>query len=256
MPSPGSLTLVATPIGNLGDITLRALEVLKSVNVILAEDTRHSRRLLNHYAINTPAIAYHDHNESRVTPSLIERMQRGEKMALITDAGTPGVSDPGFYLVRAALAAGIEVTTAPGPSALLAALTLSGFPCETFIFVGFTPKKPGELSKIVDELVNEPRTTVFYVAPHQLRKVIDAIADRLPDRELAVAKEITKLHEHVIRGTAAEVQIKVGPTVPRGEFVLIVKGLGWRKRDQKAKQGRDDEEIDEPGDRDESDEVE
>lgn len=228
----GSLTLVATPIGNLGDITVRALEVLKSVSVILAEDTRHSRVLLNHYAINTPLVAYHDHNEARITPSLVERMQRGEKMALITDAGTPAISDPGFYLVRAALAANIEVTTAPGPSALLAALTVSGFPCETFIFVGFTPKKTGELSKMVDELVSEPRTSVFYVAPHQLRKVIDAIADRLPDRELAVAKELTKLHEHVARGTALEVQTKIGPTVPRGEFVLIVKGLGWRKRDR------------------------
>ena len=237
----GSLTLVATPIGNLADITLRALEILKTVNVILAEDTRHSRRLLNHYAINTPLVSYHDHNESRITPSLIERMQKGEKMALITDAGTPAISDPGFYLVRAALAAGIEVTTAPGPSALLAALTLSGFPCETFVFVGFTPKKPGELAKMVEELVAEPRTTVFYVAPHQLRKVIDAIADRLPEREMAVAKEITKLHEHVIRGTASEVKIKVGPTVPRGEFVLIVKGLGWRRRDRE--QGKEREEF-------------
>jgi 16S rRNA (cytidine1402-2'-O)-methyltransferase len=230
--APGSLTLVATPIGNLGDITVRALEVLKTASVILAEDTRHSRRLLNHYAISTPCIAYHDHNEARVTPALIERMKRGEKMALITDAGTPGISDPGFYLVRAALAAGIDVTTAPGPSALLAALPLSGFPCETFVFVGFTPKKTGELSKMVDDLVNEPRTTVFYVAPHQLRKVIDAIADRLPQRELAVAKELTKMHEHVVRGTATEVKTRIDPTMPRGEFVLIVKGLGWRKRDR------------------------
>jgi 16S rRNA (cytidine1402-2'-O)-methyltransferase len=239
MPTPGSLTLVATPIGNLGDITLRALEVLKSVHVILAEDTRHSRRLLNHYAINTPLISYHDHNESRVTPSLIERMQRGEKMALITDAGTPGISDPGFYLVRAALAAGIEVTTAPGPSALLAALTLSGFPCETFVFIGFTPKKPGELAKMVEELVNEPRTTVFYVAPHQLRKVVDAIADRLPDREMAVAKELTKLHEQVARGTAAELKTKIAPTMPKGEFVLIVKGRGWRRRDREERRESD-----------------
>jgi 16S rRNA (cytidine1402-2'-O)-methyltransferase len=230
MTTSGSLTLVATPIGNLADITLRALEVLKSVNVILAEDTRHSRRLLNHYAISTPLLAYHDHNEARVTPSLIERMQRGEKMALITDAGTPGISDPGFFLVRAAIAAGIEVTTAPGPSALLAALTLSGFPCETFVFVGFTPKKPGELARLVESLVEEPRTTVLYVAPHQLRKVIDAVAARIPEREVAVAKELTKMHEHVARGTAAEVKTKVDPTVPRGEFVVVVKGLGWRHR--------------------------
>jgi 16S rRNA (cytidine1402-2'-O)-methyltransferase len=230
MSASGSLTLVATPIGNLGDITLRALEILKSVNVILAEDTRHSRRLLNHYAIPTPLVAYHDHNEARITPSLIERMQRGEKMALITDAGTPGISDPGFYLVRAALAAGIEVTTAPGPSALLAALTLSGFPCETFIFVGFTPKKTTELARVVESLVEEPRTTVFYVAPHQLRKVVDAIAARIPEREVAVAKELTKIHEHVARGTAAEIKTKIDPTMPRGEFVLVVKGVGWRHR--------------------------
>ncbi|HET6349119.1 MAG TPA: 16S rRNA (cytidine(1402)-2'-O)-methyltransferase [Candidatus Krumholzibacteria bacterium] len=230
MTTPGSLTLVATPIGNLGDITLRALEILKSVNVILAEDTRHSRRLLNHYAIATPLVAYHDHNEARVTPSLVERMQKGEKMALITDAGTPGISDPGFYLVRAALAAGISVTAAPGPSALLAALTLSGFPCETFVFVGFTPKKPGELAKLVETLAEEPRTTVLYVAPHQLRKVIDAIAARLPDREIAVARELTKLHEDVVRGTAAELKMKFAPTMPRGEFVLVVKGIGWRPR--------------------------
>jgi 16S rRNA (cytidine1402-2'-O)-methyltransferase len=230
MAGPGSLTLVATPIGNLGDITLRALEVLKSVDVILAEDTRHSRRLLNHYSINKPLLAYHDHNESRVAPSLIERMQSGEKMALITDAGTPGISDPGFYLVRAALAAGIVVTTTPGPSALLAALTLSGFPCETFIFVGFTPKKPGELAKMVDDLVDEPRTTVLYVAPHQLRKVINAIAERIPEREIAVARELTKLHEDVVRGTAADVKTRFAPTMPRGEFVLVVKGLGWRQR--------------------------
>jgi len=230
MTAPGSLTLVATPIGNLGDITLRALEILKSVDVILAEDTRHSRRLLNHYAINKPLVSYHDHNEARVTPSLVERMQKGEKMALITDAGTPGISDPGFYLVRAAIAAGIEVTAAPGPSALLMALTLSGFPCETFVFVGFTPKKPGELAKLVDTLAEEPRTTVFYVAPHQLRKVVNAIAEKLPERELAVAKELTKLHESVARGTAAELKTKFAPTMPRGEFVLVVKGVGWRHR--------------------------
>jgi len=229
-PKPGSLTLVATPIGNLGDITLRALEILKSVNVILAEDTRHSRRLLNHFAIATPLIAYHDHNEAKVTPVLVERMQRGEKMALITDAGTPGISDPGFYLVRAALAAGIAVTAAPGASAVLTALVLSGFPCETFVFIGFTPKKPNELANLVETLVEEPRTTVFYVAPHQLRKVIDAIVVRMPEREIAVARELTKLHEDVVRGRAAEVRERFAPTMPRGEFVLVVKGLGKRRR--------------------------
>ena len=228
--TPGSLTVVATPIGNLGDITVRALEILKGVDVILAEDTRHSRRLLNHYGVSTPLISYHDHNEARITPTLIVRMQRGEKMALITDAGTPGISDPGFYLVRAALAAGIAVTTAPGASALLAALVLSGFPCEAFVFIGFTPKKPSELAKLVDSLADEPRTCVLYVAPHQLRKVLDAIANRLPDRPLAVARELTKLHEELVRGTAIELRDRFAPTLPRGEFVLVVKGLGKRVR--------------------------
>jgi 16S rRNA (cytidine1402-2'-O)-methyltransferase len=227
---PGAVTLVATPIGNLGDITLRALEVLKGADVILAEDTRHSRRFLAHYGIATPVLSYHDHNEARVTPSIIDRLRRGENVALITDAGTPGVSDPGFYLVRAALEAGIAVTTAPGPSAILPALVLSGFPCEAFVFAGFTPRKQGELSRTLETLAGEARTTVFYVAPHQLHKVLDAIARRLPQRPIAVARELTKLHEEVVRGSALEVRDRFGKTSPRGEFVLVVKGLGRRRR--------------------------
>jgi 16S rRNA (cytidine1402-2'-O)-methyltransferase len=228
--SIGTLSLVATPIGNLGDMTLRALEVLKNVQVILAEDTRHSRQLLNHFGISTPMVSYHDHNEARVTPGLVERLKAGENMALITDAGTPGISDPGFYLVRAALDAGIPVTMVPGANAVLPALVLSGFPCESFVFVGFMPRKPGELAKTIAALANEPRTTVFYVSPHQFRKVLEAIAARFPDREIAVARELTKMHEEVLRGTATEVRDRLGPRPERGEFVLVVKGLGWRKR--------------------------
>ncbi len=230
MAETGSLTLVATPIGNLGDITLRAIEVLKSADVILAEDTRHSRRLLQHLDINKPLEPYHDHNEARVTPALVERMKNGAHMALVTDAGTPGISDPGFYLVRAALAEGIPVTMAPGANAVLPALVLSGFPCESFVFVGFTPRKPGELAKVVEALADEPRTTVFYVSPHQFRKVLEKVAARFPEREIAVARELTKLHEEVVRGTAAEVRDRLGPRQERGEFVLVVKGVGWRKR--------------------------
>ena len=239
MSNPGTLTLVATPIGNLGDITLRAIEVLKSVSVILAEDTRHSRRLLTHLGVETRMQSYHDHNEARITPELIERMKNGESMALITDAGTPGISDPGFFLVRAAIAAGISVTMAPGANAVLPALLLSGFPCESFVFVGFTPRKPGELAKAIEALADEPRTTVFYVSPHQFRKVLEKIAARLPEREIAVARELTKLHEEIVRGTAVEVRDRLGPRQERGEFVLVVKGLGWRKRgrDQLAADG-------------------
>jgi 16S rRNA (cytidine1402-2'-O)-methyltransferase len=238
---PGSLTLVATPIGNLGDITFRAVEVLKSVALILAEDTRHSRRLLTHLGITTPLRSYHDHNEARITPELVERMRGGEAMALITDAGTPGISDPGFYLVRAAIEAGIAVTMAPGASAILPALVLSGFPCETFVFVGFTPRKPGELNHMIDGLAEEARTTVFYVSPHQFRKVLEKVAARYPDREIAVARELTKIHEEIVRGPAAEVHAKLGPRQERGEFVLVVKGLGWRKKPKRGDKYADPE---------------
>jgi 16S rRNA (cytidine1402-2'-O)-methyltransferase len=235
----GTLTLVATPIGNLGDITVRALEVLKAADVILAEDTRHSRRLLAHYAIATPLLSYHDHNEARVTPAVIARLRRGENVALITDAGTPGVSDPGFYLVRAALEAGIAVTMAPGPSAILPALVLSGFPCEAFVFAGFAPRKPGELSRAVDSLAGEARTAVFYVAPHQLHRVLEAIAERLPERPVAVAREMTKLHEEVVRGTASAVCERFAGKTPRGEFVLVVKGVGRRRRGELDRESDD-----------------
>ena len=229
---PGTLTLVATPIGNLGDITYRAVEILKSVDVVLAEDTRHSRRLLNHYAVTTPLLPYHDHNEAKVTPSIIERLRRGDNVALVTDAGTPGISDPGFYLVRAAVEAGVAVTMAPGASSVLPALVLSGFPCESFVFGGFTPRKPGELARAISALEHEPRTAVFLVSPHQLRKVLGVLAAQLPDRAIAVARELTKLHEEVARGTAAEVVDHFAKGAVRGELVLVVKGVGKRRRER------------------------
>jgi 16S rRNA (cytidine1402-2'-O)-methyltransferase len=225
----GLLTLVSTPIGNLGDITYRAVEVLREAGLILAEDTRHSRKLLTHYGITTPVSSYHDHNKERVTPGIVERLAAGEKIALVTDAGTPGVSDPGFYLVRAAIEAGIRVTVAPGPSAVLPALVLSGFPTDQFAFVGFTPKKKGELSRTVAALAEERRTTLFYVAPHQLIKVLGAFAEGLPERPLAVAREITKIHEEVVRGTAAELLEHFGARKVRGEMVLVVRGVDRRR---------------------------
>lgn len=226
----GALTLVSTPIGNLGDITLRALEVLKSADLVLAEDTRHSRRLFDHYGINTTLMAYHDHNKERVTPGIIGRIKNGENLALISDAGTPGVSDPGFYLVRAALEEGVKVTAAPGANAILPALVTSGFPTDSFVFEGFTPKKKGELTRKIEALRGETRTVLFYVSPHQLTKVLGAFAAVLPDRTLAVARELTKLYEEVVRGTPGELLERFENRKVRGEIVLLVKGEGKKKR--------------------------
>lgn len=228
-PSPGRLILVATPIGNLGDITYRAVETLSTVDGVLAEDTRHTRRLFARYGITTPLSSYHDHNKERVTPGIVERLRRGETLALVTDAGTPGISDPGFYLVRAAVAAGIEVTALPGPSALLAALVVSGFPTDAFVFAGFLPRRPGALGRAVEALCDETRTTLFYVSPHQLERALEAFAERLPERPLAVARELTKIHEEVRRGCAGELLEWVRSVRVRGELVLVVHGAPRRR---------------------------
>lgn len=227
--TPGLLTLVSTPIGNLGDITYRAVEVLREADLILAEDTRHSGKLLSHYKIETRRQSYHDHNKERVTPALVERLLAGEKIALITDAGTPGISDPGFYLVRAAVVEGITVSAAPGPSAAVMALVLTGFPTDRFAFEGFTPKKRGELTRTVEALAEEQRTVIYYVAPHQLLKVLAVFAEVLPERELAVARELTKIHEEVRRGTGRELAAHYEKRAVKGEIVLVVKALGRRQ---------------------------
>ena len=224
----GILTLVSTPIGNLGDMTYRAVEELKAADVILAEDTRHSRTLLDHYGIAARPRPYHDHNKEKVTPGVIVELEGGARVALITDAGTPGVSDPGFYLVRAAVDAGLRVTATPGASAILPALVLSGLPTDSFAFEGFPPKKKGALAAAVAELEHERRTTVFYVAPHQLIKVLEAFEVVLPARRLCVARELTKLHEELRRGTADELLAYYRGRAVRGEVVLVVAGVGRR----------------------------
>jgi 16S rRNA (cytidine1402-2'-O)-methyltransferase len=226
-PAHGTLTLVSTPIGNLGDVTLRALEVLREVDAVLAEDTRRSRKLLTHHGIRAKTvISYHDHNKERVTPGIVKRLLSGECFALVSDAGTPGVSDPGFYLVRAALAAGLPVTTAPGANAILPALVLSGFPTDAFVFEGFPPRKSGELARSVGALADERRTVVYFVSPHRLQKVLEVFAGRLPEREIAVVRELTKIHEEVVRGTAAELADRYRGKRVRGEIVLLVRGVG------------------------------
>jgi 16S rRNA (cytidine1402-2'-O)-methyltransferase len=221
---PGTLTLVSTPIGNLGDITYRAVETLKQVAAILAEDTRHTRKLLVHFGIQNELIAYHDFNKEHVTPALIARLLAGDDLAVVTDAGTPGISDPGFYILRAAIAEGIPVGVVPGANAILPALLLSGFPTDAFVFEGFLPRKAGELERKLRALEDEHRTFVAFVAPHKLLKVLAAIDAALPGRQVAVVREITKIHEEVRRGTAKELAAHFGAGGVRGEIVVVIKG--------------------------------
>jgi 16S rRNA (cytidine1402-2'-O)-methyltransferase len=220
----GTIVLVSTPIGNLGDMTYRGVETLRAADAILAEDTRHTRKLLTHYDIKNELIAYHDHNKERVTPRVLDRLERGDTLALVSDAGTPGISDPGFYLVRAAIARGIRVSVVPGANALLPALLLSGFPTDAFVFEGFLPRKKGELQRRIQSFEDDRRTAIFFVSPHQLMKVLEAINTVLPERSLAVAREITKIHEETRRGSAAELIEHFGGRSVRGEIVLLIKG--------------------------------
>lgn len=220
--APG-LYLVATPIGNLRDITVRALDILRGADVIACEDTRITRRLLSHYAIATPTTAYHDHNAATALPRLIKRLQKGEIVALVSDAGTPLVSDPGYRLVRAALAESIAVTTAPGPVAAMAALTVSGLPTDTFLFAGFLPPKAAARRQRLEALADVPATLIFYESPRRVPATLAAMADCLGARPAVVARELTKLFEEVARGSLAELAAafaEAGP--PRGEVVLVV----------------------------------
>ncbi len=219
----GTLFVVATPIGNLEDITLRALRVLKEVNLIACEDTRQSGKLLNHFGIATPTISYHDHNESERTAELLARMQSGTNVALITDAGTPLVSDPGYRLVTAAVAARINVVPIPGASAALGALAAAGLATDQFRFCGFLPPKSGQRRKALEELQSETCTLIFYEAPHRILETLEDIEAVYGPRPVVVARELTKLHEEFLRGTAPEVhkQLADRPAV-KGEITLVV----------------------------------
>lgn len=226
------LYLVPTPIGNLEDITLRALRILKEVDLIACEDTRTSGVLLDHFGIETPRTSYHDHNEAQKAPQLVERMKSGQHVALITDAGSPGISDPGFYLVRACVQQDIPVEALPGPTAFVPALAASALPTDRFVFEGFLPVKKGRQTRLA-ELATEPRTMVFYESPHRLVKTLAQFADVFgPDRPAAVARELTKKFEEVRRGTVEELRSYfAAQTKIRGEIVLMVGGSGRRVRE-------------------------
>lgn len=220
----GVLYVVATPIGNLEDITLRALRVLKEVDLIAAEDTRHTKGLLAHYGIPTPMTSCHGHNERAKAHALVERLGRGENIALVSDAGTPTISDPGYRLVREAVRAGINVVPIPGPSALTAILSASGLAVGAFVFEGFLPPKTRERRARLRELESESRNLVFYEAPHRLRDSLQDLFQILGDREVVLAREITKVYEEFIRGRLSQVKAEVERREVRGEIALIVGG--------------------------------
>jgi len=220
----GELLLVATPIGNLGDITLRALETLKSVQLIACEDTRTTAKLLTHYGIHTRTVSYHDHNEASASAPLVARMQAGERIALVSDAGTPLLSDPGARLVAAAIEAGIRITPLPGASALLAALTMAGLPAEQFYYAGFLPIKTKAQQAVLHPLRTLQSTLVFYEAPHRLVDTLAALQETFGDRPCAVARELTKLYEECQRGTLSQVHAHYVAHPPRGECVILLHG--------------------------------
>jgi 16S rRNA (cytidine1402-2'-O)-methyltransferase len=216
------LYLVPTPIGNLEDITIRAVRVLKEVDVIACEDTRTTRVLLKHYEITTPCVSYHDHNERTRASELVNRMKSGTQIALVSDAGSPGISDPGFYLVRACIREGVPVTALPGASAVIPALTVSGLPSERFCFEGFLPAKKGRRTKL-DRLSGEERTIVLYESPHRIGRTLKDLCDVLgPTREAAVVRELSKKFEEVVRGPLASLAEKYSEARVRGEIVVIV----------------------------------
>ena len=219
------LYVVATPIGNLEDVSPRALRILREVAVIACEDTRHSARLLSAHSIRTPTLSYFEHNEERRTPALIERLRAGESVAIITDAGTPAISDPGYRLVRAAIAAGIRVAAVPGPSAVIAALSIAGLPTDRFTFEGFVPQRDGARRHALEALQREPRTMVFFEAARRLAATLAAMETAFSaDREAAVVREITKTFEESVRGTLSELHARFAAAEPRGEIVIVVGG--------------------------------
>jgi len=230
MPGDGhtsnSLYVVATPIGNLADITLRAIETLKKVDLIAAEDTRQTQRLLSHYHIKNQMISLHEHNESHRTPELIKRLQSGVVIALVSSAGTPTLSDPGYRLVKAAAAAHIRIVPIPGPSAALASLSVSGLPTDAYIFIGFLPRKPGKVKKKLAALHQERKTLIFYESPRRITALLDSLIQTMGDREAVLSREMTKRHEEFIRGSLSEILAALSNRAEiKGECTLVVHGF-------------------------------
>jgi len=231
----GTLYLVPTPVGNLEDITLRALRILKEADVILAEDTRTSGILLKHFDIKNQLVSHHKFNEHQTADAFAARMAAGEVMALISDAGTPGISDPGFMLVRACVARGVTVQCLPGATAFVPALVASGLPCERFTFEGFLPQKKGRATRLA-ALAEEPRTMIFYESPYRVVKTLTQFIEVFgAERHCSACREISKIHEESVRGTLSEVLDHFNDNEPRGEFVIVVEGYNTPKKEKKDK---------------------
>ena len=220
----GTLYVIPTPVGNLEDMTLRAIRLLREADVVLAEDTRTSAILFKHFDIHTHLLSHHKFNEHGTSSAIVARMLAGQNVALVSDAGTPGISDPGFFLVREAVRAGIEVQTLPGATAFVPALVTSALPCDRFTFEGFLPQKKGRQTRI-DSLREEQRTMVFYESPYRLQKMLQQLAMAFgPDRQASVCREISKVHEECVRGTLQELAEHYGTNPPKGEIVVVVEG--------------------------------
>ncbi len=230
MPPMGTLYVVGTPIGNLEDITLRALRVLREVDLIACEDTRHTRTLLKRHGIATPLVSYHEHNERERAPQLVRRLVAGEDIALVTDAGMPGISDPGFHVVTGALAAGVPVTPVPGPSAVTSALSVAGLGTDRFLFMGFLPRTRAARRRAFEEVSTVPATLVLFEAPHRIRDTLADLAEVLGPRRVALMRELTKIHEEVLRGRADEIAERLAEIQPRGEITLVVEGAALRRQ--------------------------
>ena len=223
-PSPGTLYLVGTPIGNVEDLSPRAQRILTGVDLIAAEDTRHTQGLLSRFSIHRPLVSYHDHNKERRTPELVEKLKAGSSVAIVSDAGSPGISDPAFTLVRAAVEAGLPVVPIPGASSALCALEVSGLPTDRFAFEGFLPRRAARRRARIEELRRDPRTLIFFESPHRLRESLRDLAEAWGERPASISRELTKKFEETRRGTLASLLEWVESAPPRGEFVLVVGG--------------------------------
>ena len=234
-PGKGILYIVSTPIGNLDDITLRALKTLRHVDLIAAEDTRRTRRLLSHFDIHTPLVSYFEHNELKKLDKLLSHLKRGKEIALVSNAGTPGISDPGYRLIQQAIERGIPVIPIPGPSAVIAALSISGLPTDSFTFTGFLPKKGGKRTKLLDKLADLDGTSILYESPHRLMGTLKDLLEVCGDRQIAVTRELTKAFEEVIRGRVSEVMDTLKGRRIKGEITIALAGKGRDGRIRKAK---------------------